>query len=175
MIDYELYCKIKDYQQNRRLTVAQIARELSLDERTVAKWLSMGKFCPREVVRKPSKLDPFKPQIVRWLETHPYTATQIFLRLRESGYSGGITIVKDYVHHVRPPHTPAFLTLAFAPGECAQVDWGQFGSIAVGNTHPASELLCHGALLQPHVVCRVHALRDDGTFSGLPPARLRIL
>jgi len=26
------------------------------------------------------------------------------------------------------------LTLAFAPGECAQVDWGSFGSVAVGNT-----------------------------------------
>jgi len=26
MIDYEQYCRIKDYQENRRLTVAQIAR-----------------------------------------------------------------------------------------------------------------------------------------------------
>lgn len=151
MIDYELYCKIKDYHQNRRLSVAQIARELALDERTVAKWLSMGKFCPREVAPRPSKLDPFKAQIIRWLETHPYTATQIFLRLRESGYSGGITIVKDYVHHVRPPRTQAFLTLAFAPGECAQVDWGQFGSIAVGNTQRRLSffvmVLCYSRML----------------------------
>jgi transposase len=29
---------------------------------------------------------------------------------------------------------PAFLTLAFARGECAQVDWGCTGSIAIGST-----------------------------------------
>jgi len=34
MIDYELYCKIKDYHQNRHLSAAQIARELGIDERT---------------------------------------------------------------------------------------------------------------------------------------------
>jgi transposase len=26
------------------------------------------------------------------------------------------------------------LTLSFAPGECAQVDWGEYGSVAVGET-----------------------------------------
>jgi len=151
MIDYQRYCQIKDYQENHHLTTAQIARELHLDERTVAKWLAMGKFRLREMVPKPSKLDPFKPQIVRWLANHPYTATQIFLRLRESGYTGGITLVKDYVHHVRPPHPAAFLTLSFAPGECAQVDWGQFGVINVGNTRRRLSffvmVLCYSRLL----------------------------
>ena len=134
MIDYELYCKIKDYHQNRHLTISQIASELSIDERTVTRWLNADKYRQREIGRRPSKLDPFKPQIIRWLETHPYTATQIYLRLREVGFDGGITIIKDYVHHVRPQRAPAFLTLAFAPGECAQVDWGQFSTITIGNT-----------------------------------------
>ena len=107
MIDYQLYCQIKDYQQNHHLTAAQIARELHLDERTVAKWLAQTKFSQRPTVPRPSKLDAFKPQIVRWLAHHPYTATQIFLRLRECGFAGGISIVKDYVHQVRPPRAPA--------------------------------------------------------------------
>ena len=118
MIDYELYCKIQDYHRTRHLNVAQIARELRLDERTVARWLAADKFRPRRVTQRPSKLDSFKGQIVRWLENHPYTAAQILLRLREIGYTGGGTITKDYVRHVRPPQSPAFLTLAFAPGEC---------------------------------------------------------
>jgi transposase len=134
MIDYELYCQIRDYHERRHLTGPQIARELHLDERTVARWLTAGKFQPRQTAPRPSKLDPYKPQIVRWLESHPYTATQIFLRLREDGFNGRTTIVKDFVRQIRPPATPAFLTLSFAPGECAQVDWGQFGSINVGNT-----------------------------------------
>ena len=134
MIDYEQYCKIQDCHRNQYLTVAQIARELHLHPQTVAKWLTVDKFRPRKSSPRPSKLDAFKGQIVRWLGTHPYTATQIFLRLRECGYSGGISIVKGYVRQVRPPRSPAFLTLSFAPGECAQVDWGQFGSVPVGNT-----------------------------------------
>jgi len=134
MIDYELYCKIHEYHRSRRLTATQIARELHLHRCTVARWLAQGKFHPRKSSPRPSKLDPFKGQIVRWLEAHPYTATQIFLRLRENGYAGGISIVKDFVRQVRPRRAPAFLTLSFAPGECAQVDWGQFGSVPVGNT-----------------------------------------
>lgn len=151
MIDYELYCKIQDYHRTRHLNVAQIARELRLDERTVARWLAADKFRPRRVTPRPSKLDSFKGQIVRWLENHPYTAAQILLRLREIGYTGGCTITKDYVRHVRPPQSPAFLTLAFAPGECAQVDWGQFGSINVGNTRRRLSffvmVLCYSRLL----------------------------
>ena len=40
MIDYELYCKIRDYHQNRHLSVRQIAHELHLDPRTVERWLA---------------------------------------------------------------------------------------------------------------------------------------
>ncbi|MBV5269337.1 MAG: IS21 family transposase, partial [Afipia sp.] len=75
-----------------------------------------------------SRLDPFKARVVRLLETHPYSAQQIFQRLREDGFEGGFTIVKDYVRKVRPVRREAFLKLSFAPGECAQVDWGEYGS-----------------------------------------------
>ncbi len=151
MIDYELYCKIHQYRQSQHLTAAQIARELHLHRDTVAKWLAIDKFRPRQTRRRASMLDPFKGQIVRWLATHPYTAAQILLRLRESGYRGSITIVREYVHQVRPPRSPAFLTLTFAPGECAQVDWGQFGSVNVGNTRRRLSffvmVLCYSRML----------------------------
>ena len=151
MIDYELYCKIKARHDNDRMTIVQIARELHLSARTVGRWLAADKFRQRATPAKPSKLDAYKGQIVGWLQSHPYTATQIFLRLRETGYAGGITLVKDYVQQVRPTRAPAFLTLAFVPGECAQVDWGQFGSINVGNTRRRLSffvmVLCYSRML----------------------------
>ena len=55
-------------------------------------------------------------------------------RLREAGYSGGLTVLKDYLRTIRPPRGKVFLKLAFAPGECAQIDWGEYGSVAVGST-----------------------------------------
>lgn len=77
---------------------------------------------------------PSRGVIVGWLDAHPLTAQQVFQRLRDAGYAGGISIVKDYVRTIRPRPRAAFLTLAFAPGELAQADWGEWGTIAVGDT-----------------------------------------
>ena len=134
MLDYETFCQIRDHLTRQQLTVAQTARALALDVRTVSKWANVEQFRTRSGVARVGKLDAFKGQIVRWLDAHPYSAQQILQRLREAGYSGGLTIVKDYVHRIRPRHQEAFLKLDFAPGETAQVDWGEFGTIGVGAT-----------------------------------------
>jgi transposase len=134
MIDYPLFCKIKHLKEHDGLTAAQIAEELVMDTRTVTKWLSEDRYKPRKSTPRSSKLDPYKTQIVRMLEAHRYSATQVFQRIREQGFDGGYTIVKEYVRKVRPPKSPAFLKLSFAPGECAQVDWGSYGAVNVGNT-----------------------------------------
>ncbi len=134
MIDYALFSKIRHLNQHDGLTAQQIARELALDVRTVKKWLDEPQFKSRKSSPRASKLDPFKRDIVRLLQAHPYTAIQILQRIREQGFDGRYTIVKEYVRKVRPPKHRAFLTLSFAPGECAQVDWGSFGAVNVGST-----------------------------------------
>jgi transposase len=133
MIDYAMYCKMMHMNQEG-LNAAQIAAALAVDVRTVRKWLVRKRFAPRTGARRDSKLDPFKRDIGRLLEAHPYSAMQIYQRICQQGFAGGYTIVKDYVRKVRPVRMRAFLTLAFAPGECAQVDWGSFGTVAVGAT-----------------------------------------
>lgn len=133
MIDYELFSKIRHLKEHEGLTAPQIASELAIDVRTVRKWLTVT-FQPKKITARPSKLDPFKRDVVRMLQTHPYTAAQIFQRICEQGFDGGYSIVKRYVRKVRPPKSPAFLKLSFAPGECAQVDWGSYGAVNVGST-----------------------------------------
>src|SRR5262249_54234036 len=122
---------------------------------------------------------PFKAQIVRLLERYPYSAAQIFQRLREQGFDGGYPIVKAYVCTVRPTRQPAFLKLAFAPGECAQVDWGSFGAISVGHTSRRLSffviVLCYSRLMYveitvPHtkehfMACHLPAF---DFFGGIP-------
>ena len=134
MIDFELFSTIRNYHEQKGLSANQIADELGLDPRTVSKWLQEKRFRERATVMRPSKLDPFKGAIVRMLEAHQYSAAQILQKIREEGFKGGYTIVKDYVHKVRPKRSPAFLKLAFAPGECAQVDWGSLGTIRTGES-----------------------------------------
>lgn len=134
MIDYETFCKIRDCHDRQGLTIVQIARALALDPRTVAKWLARSRFERPRPTPRSSLLDPFKGRVTRLLDTHPYSAQQIFQRLREEGYGGGITILRDYVRRIRQPKLPVYLKLHFSPGECAQIDWGVFGTVAVGNT-----------------------------------------
>lgn len=133
MIDYPTWSRMQELHEGEKLSAAQIARELGLAPRTVRTWLGQP-YRLRQTARRTSKLDPFKGRIMGWLQQHRYSAVQILALLREEGFDGGSTIVKDYIQQVRPSHTEAYLTLSFAPGECAQVDWGSWDMITVGNT-----------------------------------------
>jgi transposase len=151
MIDYDTFCHIRHLHAHDGLNVSQIAHVLCLDARTVSHWLAQTHFRPRHTSPRSSKLDPYKRTIRQLIENHPYSAMQVFQRLREDGYEGAITIVKDYLATVRPRRAPAFLTLAFAPGECAQVDWGHYASVSVGNTRRKLSffvmVLCYSRLM----------------------------
>ena len=151
MIDYATYRHIHHLHEVDKLTPAQIARQLGLHPQTVRHWLDEPAYRPRKTPPRPSKLDPYKPLIRQWLEHYPYTGTQIFQRLRENGFTGGVSIVREHIQRVRPHKAPAFLTLRFEPGECAQVDWGQYGSVNVGNTRRQLSffvmVLCHSRLM----------------------------
>ena len=135
MIDYQTFAQIRHYADQEGLKVAQIAALLDLDERTVAHWVGQKTYQAPKRGKRASKLDPFKGTIVRLLESYPgYTAQQVLQRLRSEGYDGGYSILKEFVRTVRPVAHPAFLSLNFTPGECAQVDWGNAGVIPVGQT-----------------------------------------
>jgi transposase len=179
MITYHHFCQIKDLHDQQGLNASQIARELALDSRTVSYWLTQEHFRPRQPAQRSSKLDPFKATIVRMLERYPYSAAQIFQRLRAQGFDGGYSLVKSYVRTVRPRRQAAFLTLAFAPGECAQVDWGAFGSVPVGQTQRRLSffvmVLCYSRMLyveftvsqtmEHFLACHQHAFEF---FGGIP-------
>jgi transposase len=179
MIDYHRFCQIKDLHEHQGLTASQIAHALALDPRTVAYWLRQERFQPRKSTPRASKLAPFKPQIVQMLDKYPYSAAQVFQRLREQGFAGSYSIVKAYVRTVRPKRQPAFLKLAFAPGECAQVDWGSFGSVPVGQTSRRLSffviVLCYSRMMyveftvsqtmEHFLACHQHAFEF---FGGIP-------
>ncbi len=151
MIDYETYVRIKNYYEQEGLNYSQIAQCMALDHRTVAKWANERHYQARKSPQRTSKLDPYKNDIVRMLEKHPFSAMQILIRISQDGYDGGYSILKEYVRKVRPKKIKAFLKLCFAPGECAQVDRGSYGSVAVGGTHRRLSffvmVLCHSRMM----------------------------
>jgi transposase len=111
-------------------SVQEIAQELNISRTTVRKYLKH----PEAVIRKPrpsrpSKLEPYKEHIQKWVtEDHCTNCEVIFTRLRKMGYTGGISILKEYVHPLRPAvagHAPV-QRYETKPGEQVQFDWGEF-------------------------------------------------
>ena len=187
MIDDQTFCQIRQLRDDQHLHLTQIARQLGLHRQTVAHWAGRPRYARRRAApatRRASKLDAFKPAIQRLLATHAYSAAQLFTRLREQGYTGRYSILKTYVRQVRPPRAAACLTLHFAPGQCAQVDWGSWGSIRVGNTRRRLSffalVLCHSRQLyveftlgqsqEQWLACHEHAFE----YLGGVPAEIMV-
>lgn len=112
--------------------IRTIARELSLTRKAV-RTVVLRRAVALRSRRSPRKsiLDPFKPKILGLLELDPkISGTVIFQRVRDDGYLGSYTVLKDWITGQRAiPHRAreAFLSLEFHKGQCAQVDWGEFG------------------------------------------------
>src|SRR6266851_9541623 len=130
----ELYGRVRHAVQIEGLSQREAGRRFDIDPRTVAKMLAFsvppGYRRSRPPVRP--KLDPFTGIIDRILEEdkgrpakQQHTSKRIFERLRdEHGYSGGMTIVKDYVHERRQRQREMFVPLRHNPGH-AQADFGE--------------------------------------------------
>jgi transposase len=113
---------------SERWPIRKIERHLRMGWRTIQKYLQAPAQGPAHRQRL-SKLDPFKATIAEWLEKDlTVTAAVIGQRLRSLGYAGGSSILREYVHTVRPQTKPsrAFLRMEPPPGERFEVDWGHF-------------------------------------------------
>jgi transposase/DUF971 family protein len=151
MIRYEQFAQLRHLLDEEHCSAARVAQVMDLDVKTVLTWAKRLKYAARPTPKRPSLLDAYKDEIVRQLHRHPYSARQLLQQLREQGYAGGYSILKEFVRKVRPGRPQAFLTLRFAPGECAQIDWGYAGPFMVGATRRRLSflvaVLCHSRAL----------------------------
>ena len=137
----ELYGRVRYAVQIEGLSERAAARRFGLDPRTVAKMVRFS--VPPGYVRKKApakpKLDPFIPVIDRILgddksrpKKQQHTSKRIFERLRdEHAFTGGITIVKDYVAGVQQRSQEMFVPLVHPPGQ-AQADFGEARAVIGG-------------------------------------------
>src|SRR3712207_3557597 len=115
-------------------SIHTIATTLGIARNTVRKYLR-GAPPPKARPKRPSKLDPFKDQIRRWIvEDHLYNCETMLPRLHALGYTGGISILKDFVHPLRPARAGQRPVRRYetAPGEQLQFDWAEFAYEAEG-------------------------------------------
>jgi transposase len=141
MFDVDDYLKVRYAVQIEGLSKRAAARRFGIDPRTVSKMMTFS-VPPGYVRTKPPvrpKLDPFIAIIDKILaddKSQPkkqhHTSKRIFERLRdENGFTGGITIVKDYVAGWQQRSREMFVPLIHPPGH-AQADFGEAIAIIGG-------------------------------------------
>lgn len=158
-------------------SVRRIARELKLDRSTVKKYLHTPSPAPVKRSR-PSKLDPYREAVQDMIRNDPkVTAAVILQQLRPLGYTGGRSILSDYLKTIRPvKHQRAYVRIEVMAGERFEVDWGHFGSMDYDGDrrklYAFAMVECHSRKLfvefthsrnfETFIQCHVHAFRYFG-------------
>jgi transposase len=130
----EIYGRVRRAVRVEGRSQRAVAREFGLSRETVRKMLQYAVppgYQRQQPIKRP-KLGPWLGVIDAILEDDKlrpakqrHTAKRIFERLREEhGFTGGYTIVKDYVRSAELHSREMFIPLTHAPGE-AQADFGE--------------------------------------------------
>lgn len=111
------------------LSKTEVARRLGRSRQTIYNQLARD---PDEEAPRPrtSKLDQFRKYIESRLERFDLPATVLLRELRERGYEGGITILRELVASIKERHVQKIVDrFETEPGRQAQVDWASCGTI----------------------------------------------
>jgi transposase len=132
------WAEIRRLSQVEGLSQAQIAKRLRCCHRTVKAALALDR-APDETkrARRGSRLDPYKAQIDALVAKYPeLTAVRILEEIRKGpdGYTGGITVLREYLADTRPRRRRVYQEVHYEPGQAMQVDWGHCGQIRIGST-----------------------------------------
>ena len=112
------------------LSQRAIARRLGISRNTVKKYIETPESCLKnpKPYHRTSILDPYHKAIKAWLdEDGYYTATWIYDRLVNQGYTGSYETVKRKVGKLKKHKQKiAYMRFETEPGHQAQVDFGEF-------------------------------------------------
>jgi transposase len=112
------------------LSVTAIAERVGIDRKTVRKYIERGLEPPVYQPRppRPTKLAPFERYLLERVTAYPeLTASRLLREIREQGYGGGYTRVKDVLREIRPAAPPGYeVRFETPPGRQAQVDFSFF-------------------------------------------------
>ncbi len=143
-----IYAKIRRMFYREHLTISEIQRRTSLSRNTIKKWLQepSGSEPKYQRAKTIGKLTPFEPKLLLALEADSHrpkrdrrTALMLFEAIQKEGFTGGYTIVTDFIrnrrnHAVMVIGKSAFVPLKFEFGDAFQFDWSEEW-LVIGGIH----------------------------------------
>ncbi len=110
MIQEDRWKEIRRLHEEEGLTIAEIARRLELDRKTVRRCLREPSWRPyQRVPRADTVLAPFAENVQERAPELQYSAQILFQELRRRGYRGSYETVKRSVRPMRAVEAPAVL------------------------------------------------------------------
>lgn len=137
-------------------TIRSLCRHFCISRNTIRRILrkhkaqrdhGQGGQSPGSALPRASKLDPHMDRIRTLLAQFPdITGERLFEEVREQGYEGGISILRDRLRSMRPqPKTAPVIRFETEPGAQGQMDWSPY-TIAFTRTGKAM-VLCFSYIL----------------------------
>jgi transposase len=126
------------------MSYQEISKKYHIDRRTAKKYAESDTR-PEYILSEPraSKLDPYKEMITMWLEEAPYSAERILEKIREHGFTGGHSIVREYVRGKKEQlDEKATVRFETMPGLQGQMDWAYFEDHTVIEDGKTKKLYC---------------------------------
>jgi transposase len=134
-------------------SIRELSRQFHLGRNTVRRILraharrrDSGHDLLTKRLRRASKLDGFDPEIKKLLEKYPdITGLRIYEELKEAGYPGGISILRERLKKLRPPKREPVIRFETDPGQQGQMDWSPY---TIPFTHSGkSQVQCFSYIL----------------------------
>lgn len=136
MKDEQLENTVITLHLQKKWSIRRISRELRISRKRIRRILVSNSVLrdttPKGEItlkkRRPSKLDPYKEFIAELLEKYSnITGQRVYEHLKEKGFDGEITIVRDYLKSIRGvgSKTPVRM-VETEPGQRAAHDWSDY-------------------------------------------------
>ena len=137
MYEMSMFAKVRRLFHRDNLSISEIQRRTSLSRNTIKAWLKEARPDSYKYPKRPKingKLTPFVPALLLALDADSRrpkrdrrTALMLFDAIKKEGYTGGYSILTDYVRDWRKgvitSSKSAYVPLKFELGEAFQFDW----------------------------------------------------
>lgn len=141
-----MYAKIRRMYYREHLSINEIQRRTSLSRNTIKKWLKApnDSAVKYQRAKQPGKLTLFESRLLLALEADARrpkkdrrTALMLFKEILNEGYTGGYSIVCDFIRGWRNQGSQSksvYVPLRFTLGEAFQFDWSEEW-LVIGGIH----------------------------------------